>query len=215
MLIFPTARTIRDWLAEMQATIQHEAGPESGSSSQAASAPAKLTLLTLPQELQKEIVKHVRQNHMMNDKEPGSRGQQVSVKSLKSLQLVSKHFHELASAELYADLEFFFSHPDSPSFYMSLHYRPSFALNLFATCSHNYMQYVRTFGFAMSEQDAEDVQKRVASKYHFQEEACKLLNTVLVLVLRKTSVLEKFMYGSPLSSEYHADLPQLECPYRS
>ena len=109
------------------------------------------------------------------------------------MQLVSKHWHELASAEIYSDLNFFLTHPDAVAYYNSSAFRPTLALHLFATSSHDYAQYVRTFSISMSDQDSDDVQRRVASKYHFQEESSKLLNTLLLLMVRKTGLLESFM----------------------
>ncbi len=65
-------------------------------------------------------------------------------------------------------------------------------LYVFATSEQDYGQYVKDFSLSMSEKDADDVQKRILSKYHWEEEATKYLNTSLLLMLQKTRTLEAF-----------------------
>lgn len=66
------------------------------------------------------------------------------------------------------------------------------ALHTFATSEHDYGQYVKFFTLELSERDSDEIQKKVLSKYHFEEESTKLLNTALLLMLRKTVTLESF-----------------------
>lgn len=108
------------------------------------------------------------------------------------MQLVSKHFHQLASAELYSSLGFFFTHADSPAHYTVPTHRLADALHTFGTSDHDYGQYLREFCVSMAEYDSEEVQRRVASKYHVEEEALRFLNSMLLLMLRKAAALEKF-----------------------
>ena len=50
----------------------------------------------------------------------------------------------------------------------------------------------------MSEQDTDENQRRIASKYHFQEDAARLLNTSLLLMVRKADGLERFIWDVPI-----------------
>ena len=65
-------------------------------------------------------------------------------------------------------------------------------LHVLATSEHDYAQYVRSFSAVFAVRDLEDFQRMVASKYHVEEDANKLLNTLLLLMLRKTKYLEVF-----------------------
>jgi hypothetical protein len=105
---------------------------------------------------------------------------------------VSRHFHRLASAKLYKNLGFILTHADSPNYYSSAQGRLADALHLFATSDYDYGIYVKSFVLRLSEKDSEDIQRRVLSKYHWEEEATKLLNTSILLMLRKTRTLEVF-----------------------
>ena len=45
---------------------------------------------------------------------------------------------------------------------------------------------------SLSERDGDELQKRMASNYHFEEDANKFLNTALLLMLRRARTLEVF-----------------------
>ena len=155
-------------------------------------------LLDLPVETQRQVIRHV-QNvsyifvtgvviygpaHLLNSQ--GSR------KTLLALQMGSKHCHALASAQIYADLQFHMAHVDSPINFNNPGFRLVDALNTFATSDHDYAQYVRKFSASFAPRDDEIVHKMVASKYHFEDEPTRLLNTMLLLMLRKTKHMETF-----------------------
>jgi hypothetical protein len=95
-------------------------------------------------------------------------------------------------------------------------------LRTFAISEHDYGQYVRTFQVKPLERDADEVQRRVVSKYHFAEEPTMFLNTNLLLMLRQTKKLEVFMYGTyPLPQKLLASrlkkifFSQVECSDRT
>lgn len=134
----------------------------------------QLGFLDLPPETQKEIFTWIRTKELLN------------------LQRVSRYFHSLASARLYGQLGFVLTHTDAPSYYSKPHTRLADALHTFATSEHDYSQYLKVFSLELSERDGEDVKQKILSKYHFEEEATKLLNTTLLLMLRRARMLETF-----------------------
>ncbi|MCJ1435352.1 hypothetical protein MMC27_004724 [Xylographa pallens] len=158
-----------------------QVNPSSNSTGGSSLATIKLGFMDLPLETQKEIVKHV-----------------LSKKDLLHLQCASRHFHRLASAKLYSELKFTLTHADAQSYYTLSCTRLADVLHTFATSEHDYGQYVRSFTLTLSEQDAEDVQRRVLSKYHWEEESNRLLNTTLLLMLRKTRALETFRWDTAI-----------------
>ena len=98
----------------------------------------------------------------------------------------------MASAKLYNNLGFILTHADSPTYYSTSYTRLADALHILATSEHDYGMYVKSFTLRLSERDTDDVQRRILAKYHWEEEATKLLNTALLLMLRKTRTLETF-----------------------
>ena len=140
----------------------------------------RVSLADLPLENQEQIVEH------------------VPSKSLFSLQLVSKRFHELASSRIYRAPLFYLSYPDSPQFYREPHYRLADALQTFATSNYQYAKHIKKFCISMSENDNEETQKRIAAKYHVSEESTMLLNLTLLLMLKKATGLETFVWDVPV-----------------
>ena len=148
--------------------------------------------MELPLEVQKGIVSHVSIHIDFHRHKLTVCLQVRTKKDLLPLQRVSRHFHHLASARLYSVLSFILTHADSPLYYSTWKTRLADVLHVFATSDHDYGQYVKGFSLNMSEKDADDVQKRILSKYHWEEEATKYLNTNLLLMLQKTRTLEAF-----------------------
>lgn len=103
---------------------------------------------------------------------------------------MSKHFHGLASAKLYRHLTFELT-ADVPNSKKGSG-RLADALHTFAVSDHDYAQYVKAFDLEFAAKDGEEIQKRIASKFHFEEETTKLLNTALLLMLRKARILDTF-----------------------
>ena len=87
---------------------------------------------------------------------------------------------------------FVLGHTDDPAYYGRPCTRLAEALHTFAISKHNYGQYVKVFILSSSERDGDELQKRMVSAYHFEEEANKFLNTALLLMLRKATTLEVF-----------------------
>ena len=138
----------------------------------------KRGFMDLPAETQKEIFSFVRK------------------KDLLVAQRVSKHLHSLASARLYHDLKFTFIFPAEGYPNLASHSKAEFrlpeALNTFLTSDHDYAQYVRAFALLLPEQQTEENSRKAVSRYHVEEEANKLLNTTLLVMLRKARKLESF-----------------------
>ncbi|MCJ1398006.1 hypothetical protein MMC11_001203 [Xylographa trunciseda] len=166
--------------------IPDQANPSSNFAGGSSLPTTKLGFMELPLETQKEIVKHV-----------------LSKKDLLNLQCASRHFHRLASAKLYSELQFTLTHADAHSYYSLSCTRLADALHTFATSEHDYGQYVRCFTLMLSERDTEDVQRRVLSKYHWEEESNRLLNTTLLLMLRKARALETFCWDTAIELSRH------------
>jgi hypothetical protein len=110
------------------------------------------------------------------------------------MQLVSKHFHELASAVLYRTLVFSLTQPESPLYYRDPAFRLADALHMIITSEYDYAKHIKAFILRMSESDPDAVHKRIAAKYHCQEEAGMLLNTSVLVMIRKAQALELFRY---------------------
>ena len=68
------------------------------------------------------------------------------------------------------------------------------ALHTIATSEQNYGQFVQSFALEMSDHDAEDVQRRILSKYHYEEDATRYLNSMLLLLLQQSKGLETFVW---------------------
>ena len=144
--------------------------------------PTKRSFIDLPVETQKEIFSFVRK------------------KDLLVAQHASASLHPLASARLYRDLKFTFTFPGEGYPSAVSHHKSEFrlpeALHTFLTSDHDYAQYVRSFSLFLPEQQTEENSRKAVSRYHVEEEANKLLNTTLLVMLRKTTKLETFMQVS-------------------
>ena len=141
-------------------------------------SPTKLGFMDLPLETQKEIFSFVRK------------------KDLLVAQRISTSLHSLASARLYHDLKFTFifpaeGYPNPVNQNKSECHLPE-ALHTFLTSEHDYAQYVRSFALLLPEQQTEENSRKAVSRYHVEEEANKLLNTTLLVMLRKARKLESF-----------------------
>lgn len=152
-------------------------------------------IMDLPLESREEIVSYVRLSNLSS---PSAQLTLIKVprQTLFSLQLVSKHFHHLASAILYRSLAFFLSYPESNLYYREPAYRLAHAVHTFITSDYDYAQHIKKFSLRMVETDVDSVQKRIAAKYHVQEEPGMLLNTAILAMLRKARAIEQFKYVS-------------------
>lgn len=129
----------------------------------------------LPRELQKEIVSHAPQADLI------------------CLCLVSKHFRDLAAAELYKHFHIVFPDDDDP--YESPVDGLASGLNTFATSEYDYAKHVKDVSLDTL---SAGEKAELSYKDYLAEESCgKFLNTLVLLMLRKAKTLEKLRYVAP------------------
>lgn len=114
---------------------------------------------------------------------------QASSADLIALSLVSKHFRDLASEELYRSFHILFPDEDDPSNdypFDSL----AGGLETFVTSEYNYAGYLKEF--IMETQSGGEKGERAYRHYLLDVSCGKFMNTLLLLTLRKAKVLETF-----------------------
>jgi hypothetical protein len=139
------------------------------------SSPASrsLSFTDLPREVQSEIISH------------------CSISDLICVALVSKHFRDLAAAELYRDFFIAFPDEDNPQFDTPVDALAG-GFDTFVTSEYDYAQYLRTLCFdTLYLGDKAEV----AYRPYLANLSCgKFMNTLLLLTLRKARALESFKY---------------------
>lgn len=105
---------------------------------------------------------------------------------------MSHQFHQLASAALYRNLSFNLAQSDIPVRLRDASFRLADALHTILTSSYDYAQHVKVFTLRMVESDIDPIQKRIAAKFLATEEAGMLLNTALLVMIRRAKGLEQF-----------------------
>ncbi|KAI9833763.1 MAG: hypothetical protein M1819_003496 [Sarea resinae] len=133
----------------------------------------KLQLMDLPVETQKEILKHVETDDLI------------------ALALVSRRFHEIASAELYRDFTIVFGDEDDPDFTLT----DSLAggLDTLVSSDYNYAQHLKDITLDTLS-GGEKGEK--AYRHCLYDSSCgKFLNTLLYLTLKKAKALETFHWN--------------------
>lgn len=141
------------------------------SAAQASPAGRSPALVDLPREVQGEILRH------------------CTTRDLIGLSLVSKHFRELAAAELYREFRILFSDEDNPQFES-----PADALagrfDTLVTSDYNYAQHLRRICLDTLYMGDK---AQVAYRPYLASLSCgKFMNTLLLLTLRKARALESF-----------------------
>jgi len=129
------------------------------------------SLVDLPREIQTEIMKH------------------CSKRDLVCVSLVSKHFRDLAAAELYRVFRIVFPDEENPQFDGPVDALAS-GLDTFATSDYNYAQYLRVL-----EMDTLYLGDKAAVAYgpYLSNLSCgKFMNTLLLMTVRKARALETF-----------------------
>ncbi|KAL2171709.1 hypothetical protein VTG60DRAFT_2005 [Thermothelomyces hinnuleus] len=146
--------------------------------------------MDLPQEVQREIFR------------------QCSNKDLICLATVSRHFRDLAAAELYRDFKIVF--PEGNRRPEDTYFDPlALGLDTFATSDYNYARYLRRMTF-----DTVTLDSTAAVSYrpyHSTLSCGKFMNTLLLLALRKAQSLESFKWniGVELSRPVYKELHQI------
>jgi hypothetical protein len=130
-----------------------------------------LGFLDLPQEVQTEIIKH------------------CSTRDLICVALVSKHFRDLAAAQLYREFSILFPDEDNPQFDTPVDALAG-GFDTFVTSDYNYAQYLKSLCFdTLYLGDKAEVSYR---PYLANLSCGKFMNTLLLLTLRKARALESF-----------------------
>lgn len=135
-----------------------------------------LNFTQLPRELQKEIVSHIPQTDLI------------------CMCLVSKHFRNLAAAELYRHFHIVFPDEDDPAYESPVDGLAN-GLETFATSDYDYAKHLRDVSLdTLSAGDKAEI----SYKQYLSSQSCgKFMNTLVLLMLRKAKALEKLRYVAP------------------
>lgn len=142
---------------------------------EASQGPARkpLHFTDLPRELQQEIVSHVPQHDLI------------------CLCLVSRHFRDLAAAELYRNFNIIFPDDDDPAYDSPVDGLAN-GLETFATSDYDYAKHLRDV--SLDTVSAGD-KAELSYKHYLATQSCgKFMNTLILLMLRKAKALEKLRY---------------------
>ncbi|KAM7222771.1 hypothetical protein V8F06_001958 [Rhypophila decipiens] len=137
-------------------------------------AKEKLTFMSLPTEVQNDIVSHCPQNDLI------------------CLSLVSKHFHELASVQLYRNFHIVFPDEDDPAYDTPIDGLAG-GLDTLATSDYNYAKHLRDI--SLDTHSAGDKAELAYKPYLYSVSCGKFMNTLLLLALRKARSLETFRWN--------------------
>ncbi|KAK4191987.1 hypothetical protein QBC35DRAFT_259953 [Podospora australis] len=168
--------------------MESSAGTQEG---QEAVAKRPLEFMDLPSEIQKEIIRHASQADWI------------------CLSLVSKHFRELAAAQLYRNFNIVFPDEDDPQYDSPIDGLAG-GLDTFATSDYDYAQHLRDLSLdtLSAGHKAEE-----AYKPYLASLSCgKFMNTLLLLTLRKAKKLETFKWNIrvELSRPVYKELHRIE-----
>ena len=167
---------------------------------------SKISFLDLPLETQKQIVSCVSHLCSLSRLVFDLRLSQVGPKDLFSLQILNPHFHGLASAEIYRNLDFNIISSETEDAGTPAS-RAADALQTILASEYDYGQHIKSFRMGAV------VDKYLAvphSRHHgayddqlfmtrllwdSKTDPSKFLNTALLLMARKASILETFKYA--------------------
>lgn len=120
---------------------------------------------------------------------------QCSQADLICLSLVSKHFHDLAAAELYRNFQIVFPDEDDPAYDSPVDGLAG-GLETFVTSEYNYAKHLRDISLDTL---SAGIKAEQAYKPYIYNVSCgKFMNTLLLMTLRKAKALEKFRYAALL-----------------
>ncbi|TLS30374.1 hypothetical protein PpBr36_02949, partial [Pyricularia pennisetigena] len=131
----------------------------------------RLSFLDLPQEVQKDIVAQCCQSDLI------------------CLSLVSKHFRELAAAQLYRNFHIVFPDEDDPAYDSPIDGLAG-GLDTFVTSDYDYGKHLRDL--SLDTLSAGDKAETAYKPYLYSVSCGKFMNTLLQLTLRKATSLEAF-----------------------
>lgn len=163
-----------------------------------ASQRGRHTFIDLPLETQKNIIAHVSccfallapclsflfKIHKLI-------ARQVHHKDLICLLRVSRHFFALASSEIYRVLDFNSSCADDSGAPVS---HLADALQTVVASDLDYGQHIRTFRLGLSEENSPNALMLSRVLWDSVADPSKALNTLILLTVRKATVLESFLY---------------------
>ncbi|KAL2876197.1 hypothetical protein SGCOL_008558 [Colletotrichum sp. CLE4] len=141
-----------------------------------ASEPATkpLDFLDLPPETQKDIFSHCCQSDLI------------------CLSLVSRHFRELAAAQLYRNFHIVFPDEDDPSFDSPIDSLAG-GLDTFVSSEYDYAQHLRDI--SLDTLSAGDKAEAAYKPYLYSASCGKFMNTLLFLALKNAKSLETFRWN--------------------
>jgi len=114
---------------------------------------------------------------------------QCSQGDLICLSLVSKHFRELAAAQLYRNFHIIFPDEDDPAFDVPIDGLAG-GLDTFVTSDYDYGKHLKDLSLDTLSAGAK---AELAYKPYLYSVSCgKFMNTLLLLTLRKATTLETF-----------------------
>lgn len=127
--------------------------------------------MDLPREVQKDIFSHCPQTDLI------------------CLALVSKHFHELAAAQLYRNFHIVFPDDDDPAFDSPIDGLAG-GLDTFVTSEYDYAKHLRDL--SLDTLSAGNKAEAAYKPYLYNVSCGKFMNTLMLLALRKATSLESF-----------------------
>ncbi|KAM0280908.1 hypothetical protein ACHAQH_003797 [Verticillium albo-atrum] len=108
------------------------------------------------------------------------------------LALVSKHFRDLAAAQLYRNFHIVFPDEDDPAFDSPIDSLAA-GLETFATSDYNYARYLRDM--SLDTLSAGEKAECAYKPYLYSASCGKFLNTLLLITLRQAKSLETFTWN--------------------
>lgn len=104
---------------------------------------------------------------------------------------MSRHFFALASSEIYRVLDFNSTFADDSGAPVS---RLADALQTVVASDLDYGQHIRTFRLGLSEENSSNALMPSRVLWDSVADPSKALNTLILLMVRKATVLESFLY---------------------
>lgn len=117
----------------------------------------------------------------------------IGRKDLVNTLAVSQQFFDLASAQLYRNVEFKLTNSDFDDAGSSM--KTAEALQTIVSSDYDYGQYIKSFHVTMAEDNTQSAV--VMSRFLWDKAgfAVKALNTALLVLLKKATMLESFLYA--------------------